>query len=230
MTKDLDNWRSSRKSRHLPASEFYYIFCEGEKTEFNYFMRFKELINENPIYKNRVTVKPEGTGRNTRSLLDYAQTIVKKKNVVNAKVWCVYDKDDFSDVDFNGVITEANKLNSKRQCGNEFYCAWSNECIEFWFLLHFCNMTSNINRQLYSKKLSEFLEVKYKKNLENIFDLLLEKGNPCLAIRYANNILNEGWESLPSEICPGTTVQNLVCCLAKYLPEEIKMRFLGSEK
>lgn len=230
MTKVLGNWRPGRKSKHLPVSECFYIFCEGQKTEYNYFTRFKELISQNPVYRNRITVEAEGTGRNTMSLLRYAEEVIKEKNVENAKVWCVYDKDNFPDADFNGVITEVKKLNSQKQDGNEFHCAWSNECIEFWFLLHFCYMTSDIERQLYFEKLSGYLKVKYEKNLNNIFDLLLDKGNPRLAIRYAKKILNEHEESLPSEICPGTTVQNLVCSLAKYLPEGKKERFLDTEK
>ena len=62
---------------------------------------------------------------------------------------------------------------------------------------------------------------KYQKRMENIFDILMEKGNPKLAIRYAKRIIKEGEGKTPTEIAPGTKVYELVEELAKYLPEEI---------
>ena len=45
------------------------------------------------------------------------------------QIWCVFDKDDFSDNDFNYAIHLANKLN--------FYTAYSNQAFEYWLILHF---------------------------------------------------------------------------------------------
>ena len=33
---------------------------------------------------------------------------------------------------------------------------------------------------------------KYQKNMKNIFEILMEKGNPKLAIRYAKRIIKDG--------------------------------------
>ncbi|MCX4379419.1 MAG: RloB domain-containing protein [Lachnospiraceae bacterium] len=36
----------------------------------------------------------------------------------------------------------------------QYHAAWSNECIEFWFILHFAYYTSNNHRSEYIKFLS----------------------------------------------------------------------------
>lgn len=70
---------------------------------------------------------------------------------------------------------------------------------------------------------------KYEKNMDNIFELLMEYGSPKLAIRYAKRIIKEGQWKTPTEIAPGTKVYELVEELAKYLPEECKKYFYKGE-
>ena len=112
----------------------------------------------------------------------------------------------------------------------QYHAAWSNECIEFWFLLHFVYYTSNNHRTEYISFLNEnFRELslgKYQKNMKNIFDILMEKGNPKLALRYAKRIIGDGQYKTPTEIAPGTKVYELVEELANYLPENIRTSFL----
>ena len=62
--------------------------------------------------------------------------------------------------------------------------------------------------------------------MKSIFEILMEKGNPKLAIRYAKRIIKDGQDKTPTEIAPGTKVYELVEKLAKYLPEEIHDCFL----
>lgn len=66
---------------------------------------------------------------------------------------------------------------------------------------------------------------KYQKNMNNIFTILMEYGNPKLAIRYAKRIMKDGEGKTPTEIAPGTKVYELVEELVKYLPEEIRLKF-----
>ena len=43
-------WRKKRRQEHLEMKKYrYYIFCEGQETEPNYFQGFKKWIEENPI-------------------------------------------------------------------------------------------------------------------------------------------------------------------------------------
>ena len=67
---------------------------------------------------------------------------------------------------------------------------------------------------------------KYAKNMENIFDVLLEHGNPKLAIRYAKRIINEHQGMTPTMIAPKTKVYELGEELVKYLLKEMKEKFV----
>ena len=62
--------------------------------------------------------------------------------------------------------------------------------------------------------------------MKDIFKILMNNGNPKLAIRYAKRIIKSGQGKTPAEIAPGTKVYELVEELAKYLPEEIQNQFL----
>ena len=73
------------------------------------------------------------------------------------------------------------------------------------------------------------LPISMMKNMQNIFDILLEYGNPKLAIRYAKRIIKDGAGKTPTEIAPGTKVFELAEELAKYLPEEVQINFVGDE-
>lgn len=158
-----------------------------------------------------------------------AEDYVKKNKIQKGQVWCVYDKDSFPAENFNGVEKRADSLN-KDNSELQYYTAWSNECIEFWFLLHFAYYTANNHRTEYISFLNDkFRELglgKYQKNMDDIFMILMEHGNPKLAIRYAKRIIKDGEGKTPTEIAPGTKVYELVEELAKYLPEEAQIQYL----
>lgn len=61
--------------------------------------------------------------------------------------------------------------------------------------------------------------------MKDIFEVLLEKGNPKLAIRYAKRIIKDGEGRMPADIAPRTKVYELVEELAKYLPENKTKKF-----
>lgn len=55
-----EKWKKKRHQEHLEMRQYrYYIFCEGQQTEPNYFLGFKKLIEENPIYKDMVLIEIE---------------------------------------------------------------------------------------------------------------------------------------------------------------------------
>ena len=207
----------------------YYIFCEGEQTEPNYFDGFKKLIEKNPVYRDMVLIEIEPCGAETMRVIGMAEKYVWKKHITKGQIWCVYDKDSFPASNFNGVVERADKLNHKNP-DLQYHAAWSNECIEFWFLLHFAYYTSNNHRTEYIKFLNEkYVELglgKYRKNLVETFDILMNTGNPKLAAKYARRILDEHTGETPANIAPGTKVFELVEELAKYLPDEYKVRFI----
>lgn len=56
-----------------------------------------------------------------------------------------YNKDSFPASDFNEAVNRAEQLN-KENLEMQYHTVWSNECIEFWFLLHFTYYTANNHR------------------------------------------------------------------------------------
>lgn len=226
---EMEKWKKKRRQEYLEMKQYrYYIFCEGQQTEPQYFAGFKKLIEENPIYKDMVLIEIEPCQAETMRVIGMAEDYVKKNKIIKGQIWCVYDKDSFPPEHFNGVVERAKNLNNENP-ELQYYTAWSNECIEFWFLLHFAYYTANNQRTEYisflNDKFKELKIGKYQKNMKDIFNILMEKGNPKLAIRYSKRIIKDGQGKTPADIAPGTKVYELVGELVKYLPEEIKKRF-----
>ena len=226
--------KKKRKIGHLPfATNQYYIFCEGEQTEKLYFEGFKRTILSNPIYRgmgDSIYIQIQGIGRGTIKVMEAAEEYVQKQKISNAQVWCVYDKDEFPSEQFNAVSERAMLLNNKSKNGLTYNVAWSNQCIEYWFILHFSWYESDNHRKDYidflNKKFAELDESSYEKNDGRLFDILTEKGEPKLAIKYARKRASgcEGLSDDKSALM--TKVYMLVEELAKYLPENIKQKYI----
>ena len=229
-----ENKKKQRNTEKFPTTKNrYYIFCEGEKTEPIYFNGFKDAIKQNPMYSNSVHVEAFGVAKETIRILEQAVAYVEYNQIKNAEIWCVYDKDSFPNADFNEVSLRANNLNKSektKRAGISYRVAWSNQCIEYWFLIHFDKYDSDNDRTAYmnylTKKYKSFGKNKYEKNDEETFYILTYKGNPKLAIKRAEQRLMECIGLTDSESAPATKVHLLVKELAKYLPEEIKKHYL----
>ena len=126
----MEAWKKKRRQEHLEKKKYrYYIFCEGEQTEPQYFVGFKRLIEENPIYKDMVLIEIEPCAAETMRVIGMAERYVKKNKIQKGQIWCVYDKDSFPADDFNGVVLRAERLNTKSLINdgsddrnNVFYC------------------------------------------------------------------------------------------------------------
>jgi hypothetical protein len=194
-----------------PLPPYTVIFCEGTKTEPLYIRGFTERINkkyEDMTPKERITVI--GTGRSGKSLLDYARKKVKTEFPECQVVWLMYDKDYSSDDDFDNTQFSAQDRASKQ----EYRVAWSNECIELWFLLHFRPLFSQIGRKRYKEILREYFP--YRKNALQIYDILKDKTD--IAIARAKT-LYESYEknTPPSKRIPATRMHELIAFLREYL-------------
>lgn len=118
--KHLENLKKSRRiepilDRNEPSKlekPTILIICEGKNTEPSYFRQFK---------LSTATIKPIGEGFNTVSLVNRAIQLSKEKPY--EQVWCVFDKDDFSNNDFNSAIQIAEAEN--------FGVAYSNQAFEY---------------------------------------------------------------------------------------------------
>jgi hypothetical protein len=212
-------------SRHI------YIFCEGTKTEPNYFQGIKNAIATDAVYKNVIQLNIIGTAKNTLTLIDSAMDTIEKDDIRNATIWFVYDKDSFPPSDFDNAQFKISEYNSNTKYQNEYYAAWSNQCIEYWFILHFDYYTADNHRSEYQKYLKQKFREKtgktYTKNDKAIFQILCEHGNPKQAIEWAKKRIDDFDESTPpAKMAPATRVHLLIEELAKYLPQDVKIYFI----
>ena len=177
-----------------------------------------------------VTIEIEPCRTDTIRVVNRAVEYVQENHIEKGQIWCVYDKDDFPASNFNEAFNKTVRLNQSNP-NVQYHAAWSNQCIEFWFLLHFSNYTSNNNRPEYNSALDKIFQgiglKKYEKNRDNIFDILLEHGKPGKAIRFAERILTKNQGKPPAAIAPGTRVHELVEELVKYLPDDMRKQFLS---
>lgn len=189
------------------------IVCEGKNTEPSYFNQFR---------LSSATIEPVGEGYNTISLVNRAIQISNQNSY--EQVWCVFDKDDFSNVDFNNAISVAE--------ANGFGVAYSNQAFEYWILLHFNDhQGGGMHRDEYNNKLNESLKAfdvlydgkKSKIVTEEIFDLLdgvddrTGKERKILAIERAKRNYDRFEHNNPAIEESSTTVFRLVSELLKYL-------------
>ena len=206
---------STRRDRKITiAPEYHLIVTEGEKTEPNYFRGLRNEINK--YYKNRIEIEINGVGQgaNTLTLLDKAQEYVARSSNKYTHIWLVYDKDDFPKDDFDNTYFKCQSLTNENE-GIFYHALWSNECIEYWFLIHFAPLDSTLIREEYYPRLSKFLKSKYTKNKADMYDLL----KPYIKTAIANaKRTAENNKGLPPSQCePGTAVYEIFELLGDYI-------------
>ena len=199
-----------RNNKKKPILPYILIVCEGEKTEPNYFDAFKERC------KQMINVEIFGEGKNTKSLVNQTISIRNKMqrelNIKFDQVWCVFDKDSFSNDSYNSAfeLCENSKINF----------AYSNECFELWYLLHFNYYNVGMSREMAFKKLDNIFisrfGVRYEKNLENIYELLKSYQNQAILNAKRLATLTDNCIELYHQN-PSTSVYKLVEELNKHL-------------
>ena len=210
-------WMGARRGKVVKiAPEYHLIVSEGTDTEPLYFQAIKEIINEK--YKNRISIRIEGMGDNTTNLFKKAQKIVEGSSVIYKHVWLVYDKDDFPKKYFNVTETKCN-INSNEE--TTYHALWSNQCIELWFLLHYSFLQSDLHRDEYWPKLSDWLRKEgfgeYRKGRADMFEILRPHMDDAIRNAKLLEELNEG--KTPSASAPGTKVYKIIEKLKPFLQE-----------
>lgn len=112
-----------------------HIFCEGLNTEPDY---FRALANS--MYPRKVKVKPQGGLGSPKSIVNKArqegqnlgllkgQRKKRDSYEVNDQIWVVFDRDNWTEVEFAAAKAECKKRGIKY--------AYSNPCFELWLILH----------------------------------------------------------------------------------------------
>lgn len=201
-----EKMHKKQKGINYVLPRYTYIVSEGTKTEPYYIEAIARTINEK--YREFSTgrfIVVHGIGRNTKGLLDYARTNVDKEFPQAEVVWLMYDKDDFPLDNFDNTQYSAEDKKDVRE-------AWSNECIELWFLLHFQELPVNIGRIKYRELLKGYCD--YEKNMENIFEILRDKTD--VAIARAKRQYESYGDVAPPQMCPATRVYQLIEELQSY--------------
>jgi hypothetical protein len=185
--KSVNNFK--RKINFRDTRKRFLIVCEGEKTEPNYFRKFRVPT---------LVIDVFGEGYNTDSLLKV--TIEYKKQDSYDEVWCVFDRDSFPAENFNNALILAQKHKIK--------AAYSNEAFELWYILHFHYHDAATSRNEYKRILTQRLGFEYKKNDPDIYDHLLAKQSA--AIHNSTKLLSTYINHSPVKDNPCTTVHILV--------------------
>ena len=151
--------RFSRKQNTREPRKVIRIYTEGAKTEPNYFNSIKDELR-----LNEIDIKVDGRGDHTVSLVEW---VIERKNELSGtdedtEWWVVFDKDDHSG--FNQAIERAKS--------EKIEAAYSNECFELWFILHFEFLNTAIGRNKYYEKLTGLLSKKYDKSTSDIYNLI----------------------------------------------------------
>lgn len=195
----------------------FLIICEGENTEPSYFNQFKLTYAD---------IESIGEGYNTISLVNRAIEIVKTKKQRGKKynqVWCVFDKDDFLDYNFNEAIRKAEVNNMK--------VAFSNQAFEYWIILHFQDhQGGKMHRDFYNEIINSHLRQfnlyfdrdGSKHITEEIFEVLQSKlknrkrSRQENAINRAKRIFEEKENESPAKSESNTSVYKLIKEIMKY--------------
>jgi hypothetical protein len=181
-------------SRPLPYS--FLIVCEGSKTEPEYFEAF-------PLARGKASIETSRGGGAPGQVVTKAVQRAKQAKSEGTpfdQVWCVFDRDDVDEDDFNRALQEANKRG--------FRVAYTNQAFELWYLLHYDYHNTGIDRRTYQDRLTEKLGYTYRKNDPGMYATLVARQQT--AIRFAEKLLNEYDPCNPANDNPSTTVHWLV--------------------
>ena len=188
-----------------PLAKTFLIICEGQ-TEKLYFQSF-------PVVSATVEVV-DTKGRTKIQLVEYAENQIENFGNTYDEVWCVFDMDvkrgEKEFADFDNAINKAIALKYK--------VAYSNDCFELWFYLHFEFTEQKHLRTFYYKALGKLWNISSAKGLKKsafsktIYHQLLndEKANQSKAIKRAEKLYHDKSDLLCHQQNPVTTVFQLV--------------------
>lgn len=195
--------KSKKGNKVREIVSYFLIVCEGEKTEPNYFKAFPKKIG-----KFVYDIKFDGGGISTLKVVEKAIELRDKSTQKYDRVWVVFDRDSFAANSFNSAIFKAK--------ANNIECAWSNEAFELWYLLHFKNRITAMERDEYKKSIEDSINAtakkkfEYLKNSSEMYAILEKFGNQELAIKWAQELENRFAGEKFAEYNPCTKVYKLV--------------------
>ena len=150
--------RKDRKNAHREERKYILVASEDGKSSVYYFEALNDILKS---HSATVGVIPKGVGRNTQSLINFVKKHrgewleeVRKDIDIDDfnEIWVAFDRDDFPKHKFDNAISSAT--------ANGFHAAWSNECFELWYLLHFTDRVTAVSRKDIYDALTVALQLK----------------------------------------------------------------------
>ncbi|OGP59147.1 MAG: hypothetical protein A2V67_07560 [Deltaproteobacteria bacterium RBG_13_61_14] len=142
-------------------------------------------------------------GSHPRSIVKHAKFLkqeFKKEGLSVDEVWCVFDRDVHRGIE--AAFQQAN--------ANQFNIAFSNPSFELWYLLHYKDQTSHIERREVIRKLKRYIQ-RYHKAME-VYQILL--GHQSVATKRAQDLRKYHRDNQDQETKnPSTSVDQLVSYL-----------------
>lgn len=209
-----------RKQKNKKLGSVFYIFCEGEKTEPNYFNGYLEYFHS--AIRSLHVIKIEPTKENAPHTL-VKKAIGKKKKCPDGDIfWVVYDRES-KQGNTEKIHSQADE-NAKE---HNIHIALSNICFELWLLLHFQYTTKPYDNcdELIKDKLKAKLP-NYEKGNKEVFNILKDKiEQACTNARRMNtatqNAADSSWTK-PYQWNPYTNVHELLEYIDEFCEEHKK--------
>ncbi len=157
----------TRPSDFENQRKFFFVACEGEKTEYRYFTKIpeSELFNNQARIEIRPIKRQSKEGNDPNSILKRLKNERKKSgNRKNDEFWGIIDRDNWQtnqNINFDDLITQF-------KTEKNFFIAISNPCFEIWYLLHYVDL-----KDLPEDTLIELFKNNCVSNNKNFIDLFL---------------------------------------------------------
>jgi hypothetical protein len=203
--KDRNGNRKTREQKRqfkVPELGYYLIVTDTEATERCFFNGLHQALPEE--IKNKLVIKVVET--KTREMIDKCLELTAYEAQYRIP-WIVFDRDQVQG--FDDIIAEA--------VSRGIHVGWSNPCFEIWMYAYFGAMPAIQDSWTCCSEFGRVYESrtgqKYSKADEQLYRKLCKNGDEETAIAIAQRKLEqcirEG-KIKPSEMCPCTTVYELV--------------------
>ena len=194
--------RDQKKQFKVPELGYYLIVTDTEATERCFFTGLHQTLPED--VRNKLVIKVVET--KTRTMIDKCLELTAYDAQYRIP-WIVFDRDQVQG--FDEIIKEAEDKGIQ--------VGWSNPCFEIWLHAYFGSMPAMQDSWTCCSEFGRVYESKtgqkYSKADEQMYGKICKVGDEAKAIQIAQQKLEqcirEG-KTKPSEMCPCTTVHELV--------------------
>ena len=204
-SKDRTGNRKTRDRRvvqRIPEMGYYLVVTDTEATERCFFTGLYNNLPES--IRKKLVIKVIET--KTQNLVQKCLEMTAYEAQYRIP-WIVFDRDQVPN--FDQIIQEAGK--------SGIHVGWSNPCFEIWMFAYFGNMPAIQESWTCCSKFGELYKTKtgqdYSKTDSEMYRRVYECGDEENAIQIASRKYEQqlrAGRNIPSQMCPATTVHELV--------------------